>query len=512
MTLRTTQPSPRSLTIPRLLVAIVFIAIFTMAVRLPADTDTWWHLRSGQYILENQTVPTTDPFSHTRAGAAWIDHGWLAQVFWYSLYALGGWPGLSLGLAALVTLTFGLVWQVTPGNLYIRAFVMILGAITSAVIWVARPQMVSFLLAGLVLVLLEKYKRAGSRWIYAFPLIVLLWVNIHGGYAIAFMLLGVYIVGEIFNNLTGHSEDPVVAWPQLGPLLVVGAIGFALVVVNPHGWQMWLYPFRTVGIGALRDFIQEWRSPDFHLLFTWPFIGMLLLALAAMGRSTRRADWTDLAVLGLWTFWSLFAARNIGLFGLLAVPALARYADAAWGQYLPGERKRVSRELEGTEKTSQVPLVPSAPMSSFSSPRLNWILLGLVVFAALLKIGIALNPQEAIKAEQEALPAKAVEFIQQTKPAGPLFNSYNWGGYLIFKLWPDYPVYIDGRTDLYDDVFIRRYLDVVSGGEGWQQALAEDGVNLVLIESDSTLARFLKGDPAWDTLYQDKMATVFARR
>lgn len=505
----------RSLTIPRLLVAIVFIAIFTMAVRLPADTDTWWHLRSGQYILENQIVPTTDPFSHTRAGAAWIDHGWLAQVFWYSLYALGGWPGLSLGLAALVMLTFWLVWQVTPGNLYIRAFVMILGAITSAVIWVARPQMVSFLLAGLVLVLLEKYKRAGSRWIYAFPLIVLLWVNIHGGYAIAFMLLGVYIVGEIFNNLTGHSEDPVVAWPQLGPLLVVGAIAFALVVVNPHGWQMWLYPFRTVGIGALRDFIQEWRSPDFHLLFTWPFIGMLLLTLAALGRSTRRADWTDLAVLGLWTFWGLFAARNIGLFGLLAVPALARYADAAWGQYLPGERKGVSGELKGTEATKrigEVPSVPSVLTSSFSSPRLNWILLGLVVFAALLKIGIALNPQEAIKAEQEALPAKAVEFIQQTKPAGPLFNSYNWGGYLIFKLWPDYPVYIDGRTDLYDDVFIRRYLDVVSGGEGWQQALAEDGVNLVLIESDSTLARFLKGDPAWDTLYQDKMATVFARR
>lgn len=501
-----------ALTIPRLLVAIVFIAIFTMAVRLPADTDTWWHLRSGQYILENRTVPTTDPFSHTMAGQSWIDHGWLAQIFWYSLFALGGWPGLSLGLAALVTLTFWLIWQVTPGNLYIRAFVTILGAITSAVIWVARPQMVSFLLAGLVLVLLEKYKRQSSRWIYALPLVILLWVNIHGGYAIAFMLLGVYIVGEIFNNLTGHRDDPLVTWPRLGPLLVVGAISFAVVVINPHTWQMWLYPFRTVGIGALRDFIQEWRSPDFHLLYTWPFIGMLLLALAALGRSTRRADWTDLALLGLWTFWGLFAARNVGLFGLLAVPALARYADAAWGQYLPGERKGNIKELGGTEETKGIGKVPSVPASSLSSSRLNWILLGLVVFAALLKIGIALNPQEAIKAEEAALPAKAVEFIQQNRPAGPLFNSYNWGGYLIFKLWPDYPVYIDGRTDLYDDAFIRRYLDTASGGEGWQQKLAEDGINLVLIESNSTLARLLKGDPAWETLYQDEMAMVFVRK
>jgi hypothetical protein len=76
MTFRTSQ-----LTIPRLLVAILFIAIFTMAVRLPADTDTWWHLRSGQYILENGSVPTTDPFSHTKAGQPWIDHGWLNSLF-----------------------------------------------------------------------------------------------------------------------------------------------------------------------------------------------------------------------------------------------------------------------------------------------------------------------------------------------------------------------------------------------------------------------------------------------
>jgi hypothetical protein len=444
----------------------------------------------------------------------WIDHGWLAQIFWYGLYALGGWPGLSLGLAALVTLTFALVWQVTPGNLYIRAFTMVLGAITSAVVWAARPQMVSFLLAGLILFLLEKYKREDRRWIYALPLVMLLWVNIHGGYAIGFMLLGVYVVGEAFNRLTGHDEDPVLSWPQIGTLLLLGVIAFAVVIINPHGWQMWLYPFRTVGIGALRDFIQEWRSPDFHLSLTWAFLGMLLLSLAVLGRSPRRSDWTDLAMLGLWSCASLFAARNIGLYGLLTIPALARYADAAWGQYLPGERKRLSRELGGTEAFQETREVSPTSFSPprLASPRLNWVLLGLVVFAALVKIGVALNPAEAIKAEQDALPAKAVQFIQDHHATGPLFNSYNWGGYLIYKLWPDYPVYIDGRTDLYDDVFIRRYLNVVAGGEGWQQALDEDGINLVLIESDSSLAKFLKQEPAWTILYQDDIAAVFGRK
>jgi len=334
---------------------------------------------------------------------------------------------------------------------------------------------------------------------------MLLWVNIHGGYAIGFMLLGVYVVGESFNRLTAHDEDPLLSWRQIGVLIGLGVIAFAAVIINPNGWEMWIYPFRTVGIGALRDFIQEWRSPDFHLSLTWAFLAMLLTSLAALGRSPRRADWTDLAVLGLWTFWGLFAARNIGLYGLLTIPALARYADAAWGEFLPGERKEISKEPDETEQ------VLTSSARSFSSPRLNWILLGLIVFAALVKIGVALSPQEAIKAEAEALPVKAVQFIQKNQPAGPMFNSYNWGGYLIYKLWPDYPIYIDGRTDLYDDVFIRRYLNVMAGGEGWQRTLDQDGINLVFIESDSTLAKFLHKDPAWTELYGDEKAAIFSR-
>jgi hypothetical protein len=481
------------LSIQKLLVFIVFIAIFTMAVRVPADTDTWWHLRSGQYILETHTIPTTDPFSHTRGGQAWIDHGWLAQVFWYSLFALGGWTGLSLGLAALVTCAFGLMWQVTPGNLYIRAFSLILGAITSAVIWVARPQMVSFLLAGLVLLLLEGYKRAGRRWVYAMPLITMLWANVHGGYAIAFMLMAAYVMGETFNRLTGHNDDPVLSWRQIGTLMGVAAASFAVVAINPHGWQMWTYPFRTVGIGALRDYIQEWRSPNFHLTMTWPFVVMLMLILAAMGRAGRRSDWTDLALVGMWGGWSLFAARNIGIFGLVTTPALARYADAAWGHHLPAMAK-------------------SSTNHRLALVRLNWLLLGLLILAALVKISTALAPSAIAQVEERTLPYGAVRFIQTEDPPGPMFNSYNWGGYLIFKLWPQYPVYIDGRTDLYDDAFIRRYLNMMVAGNGWEQNLDDDGINLVLIESESTLAKFLRQDPAWEEVYQDEMAAVFIRK
>jgi hypothetical protein len=136
----------------------------------------------------------------------------------------------------------------------------------------------------------------------------------------------------------------------------------------------------------------------------------------------------------------------------------------------------------------------------------------LVVLAALVKIAMPLSPQANLQAEEKSLPAGAVHFIQTEKPAGPLFNNYNWGGYLIFKLWPAYPVYIDGRTDLYDDAFIRRYLNVVVAGDGWHKTLDDDGINLVLIESNGTLDKFLRVDPVWAEIYRDKMAVVFARK
>ncbi|MBC8255334.1 MAG: hypothetical protein H8E35_15085, partial [Ardenticatenia bacterium] len=164
---------PYALTLPRLLTAIVFIAVFTMAVRVPADSDTWWHLASGRYIVHNLTIPLTDPFSHTRLGEPWIDHGWLAQVLFYGLYVLGSWAGLSLAVAALVTAAFAFVYAQSIGNPYIRAFGVVLGAITSSVIWVARPQTISLLLTALVAYILDRYKRHDGRLLPCLPLVTL---------------------------------------------------------------------------------------------------------------------------------------------------------------------------------------------------------------------------------------------------------------------------------------------------------------------------------------------------
>jgi hypothetical protein len=487
-----------------LLVIILFCAIFTMAVRMPADSDTYWHLVSGRYIVENRTVPTTDPFSFTRQGEMWIDHGWLGQVLLYALYALGGWTAVALLVAVIVTAAFYFIYRQCEGNAHLRAFGIIIGAITSSVIWAARPQLVSFLLTAIVTWLLYHFKHHGGRLLPWLPLMTLVWVNVHGGFAIAFIILLCYGLGEAVNHLTSSDQEALLSKAQWQHLGLAALLSLVTIGINPHTWRMWVYPFQTVGMAALRDYIIEWQSPNFHLAWQQPFILLLLLTVLALARAGKRADFTDLALLAAWTAWALFAGRNIAIFALVATPIFIRYASIAWERQLEDWRRspKTAAWLERANK-------PMADRGRLSA--LNWLLLVLIVAAALLKISMPLAPQAIEEATRESMPVDAVAYIQQMQPDGPMYNSYNWGGYLMFKLWPDYPVFVDGRTDLYGDDFMHEYISIYVANEGWQALLDAHDIQFAIIEQDSVLAKFLKLSSDWQEVFRDDMAVIFTR-
>jgi hypothetical protein len=324
--------------------------------------------------------------------------------------------------------------------------------------------------------------------------VVVLWVNLHGGFAIAFILMICYAVGEVFNRLT--STDPAADHQNWGPVRqLVTAIGVCLVVmvINPQTWRMWLYPFQTVGIGVLRDFIAEWQSPNFHQTIIQPFMVMLLLLIAAIARSGRRVDWTDLALVGALTTMSFLAVRNIAIFAVICTPILVRYGqlalEAQFGRLSLGQQRRLPTPFY----------------------LLNWGLLSLVLLGGLAQIFATLTPAALRKAENERFPAAAVEFIRANRPPGPLFNSYNFGGYLIYQLWPDYPVFVDGRTDLYDDQFLRNYLKTALAHPNWQAQLEQYDIRLILIEKNSPLDAALKATPDWNLIFEDEQAVIFQK-
>jgi hypothetical protein len=491
----------RKLTIQRLMLAILFILLFVMAVRVPTDTDTWWHIRSGEYIIDHREIPRTDPFSYTRYGEKWIDHSWGSQLVIYGLYDLFGGGrepgdrgniGLALYTAGLATLGMAFVYLMCDGNVYVRAFVVVLGATTAAVFWSPRPQMFSFMLGALVLYLLHLYKRERVDRLWLIPPIMMVWANLHGGFAIGFIFLFASIIGEVLGNLFNGDDAEVVQWARLRKMVIVTAISIPVIALNPNGIQMLAYPFHTVGIGVLQDFIQEWASPDFHKAQTWPFMVLLLGLLAASGLSSRRMDWTDLTLVTGTAFMALTAGRNIAVFAIAATPVLSVHVNAWLTErgWQPRLRRRMSR----------------------ATLAINWVLLAVVILFGVVKIVSALNEKTVRAAQEEFFPVEAARFLNESPPPGRMFNSYNWGGYLMFAA-PNVQVYVDGRTDLYDDAFLRQYLKIMFIREGWEAALDEQDVGFVAIEAQSVLAEMLRTMPGeWEEhLFDDGRSAIFVR-
>jgi hypothetical protein len=487
----------RALTLPRLALALVFVGIFAMAFRPSVDTDTWWHLRAGAWMVEHGQVLTHDAFSSTRLGQAWINHSWLSQIPMYLAWRALSYAGLNLFTAALVTAAFWFVYRQCEGSVYLRAFCLILAAAASAVFWSARPQLTSFLLVSVFAYLLAEFRWRGRSRLWLLPLLMVLWVNLHGGFAIGFILLLVTLAGQVIDRLMNASEPGVLGWRGVRALALATAACVLVVPLNPYGFQLYLYPLRTVSIGVLQNFIQEWQSPNFHALGAQVFIWLLLATVAAIGVSRRRMLFTDLALLGGFTYLALLAGRNIAMAALIAAPILTRHAGA-WLADLHLEHPRLAAVLDPT---------PSAGRW----PALNWGLLALAVAAALIKTVDASLATTNEKALAVYLPLKAAEFVEKSQPPGPMFNSYNWGGYLAWRLYPTYSVFVDGRTDLYDDALLTEYLDVAQGRSDYESVLAKYGIKLVFVEQDSLLADRLQGEPAWRQLYRDERAVVYQR-
>ena len=484
------------LTFDRLIVVVMFVALFAMAVRTPADTDMWWHLGAGRAIVTTGHIPYTDEFSFTVRGKPWTDVYWLGQAGMYWLRVLGGDAALALMVAALAVVAFIFVYWQMNGRPLLRAFIVVLTAAASSVIWSPRPQMFSFALLGVTgyIVYLFKWRRVNRLWVLV-PVFVL-WANLHGGYALGLMLIGSVIAGEVLNRLTNYTAAEVLSWREIGSLIGVGILCGLALLVNPYTFGIWTLPFKTVGIRALQGYIQEWASPDFHNLYEQPILWLLFALLAVTGFSGRRWDWSDLVVVLVFGYSAFLARRNIAPLSLVMAPVLMRQTWPVVESVLAGIK---------------LPASVSGDVNPALAGALNWMILVLVILASLVKSSAALTPQMIDKAQRQIAPVRAVEWIRQNHLTGLMYNSYNWGGYLLWAL-PEEPVFVDARTDLYDDEFLRQYFQVMQIRPGWQDVLDRYGVRLALIERDSFLAAMLETQADWKLIYQDDQATLWARQ
>ena len=480
------------MTTRRLFTAIFFVALFTIAVKDTLDPDMWWHLRTGEYILQNG-IPHHDIFSFTVPHHEWITHEWLSQVVMWSVYATSGWAGLLILFATLITAIFGLLYTIMPGRPFLAAFILLLSAFTSSIVWGVRPQIFNLLFTAVFLLLLEQVKngRWSRRALWALPPLTILWANFHSGYFLGIVVLLVYLIGDALERWRDGDERalPSPALRFLGMMIVLSFLAAAL---NPNGIKLWLYPFQTLGSSSMQAYIIEWQSPNFHNKIFWPFV--ILAALGGMGMifSKKRPSWSDLLMFGGTAAAGLMSARNIPLFAIVAAPITARYL------------------LNSLGGTAVYPLL-SGTATEQTSTRLmrilNWGLLLTAVLTSFIWIDRRIAENETAIVEQ--YPSAAVAYLQESGLAEQRgYNQYVWGGYLI---WHGIPVFVDGRADVYGDEFLDYYVQTSQLSDTWREPLDDFDVQYVLTVPDSNLAVLLEADTGWQQSYSDDVAQIYVR-
>ncbi len=482
----------------RLAGVLTLLLVFAMAARFAVSADTWWHLRAGEWIWQHKALPWVDHFSYTRAGAPWHYPGAPVEVLMYWLVRWGGLGALNLAVALVVTLTWGFVW-LTIGTLdvavhpLVKVVVVALGAAASAVYWSARPHLATFLLSALFLWVLARAKGHRGRLLWWLPVLMVLWVNSHGAFIMGIVWWGVYWVAAAgrwfwaqWHEGKNHAPE---AWRWLLSLTLVGVALMFAVLVNPYGLEMFFYPFKTLGMRALQD-IAEWQAPNFRETALLPTLVMLLGLGWAVGLSAKRMTVEGALLVGGVFVLAMTAARNVALFALVAAPVLARH-----GEFL---RREVMAVLP---RKDAVP----APVR----PKINLALVGLIAFAAFLKAGVNALPGFTAAQIEKNYPMGAVRFLKAHPPQEHLFNYYDWGGFLMWNL-REYPVFIDGRTDLYGDDFIQQWLNVMQARPEWKAVLDYWHVDRVLIPPDTRLGAALQAND-WRLLYHDDLCELYGR-
>jgi hypothetical protein len=469
-----------------LIAAILLFGLLAMTARSATDPDLWWHLRTGQWMVENGRVAHHDHFSFTRGGSPWVSHEWLAEIVFYELWSHAG-PGMLIVFSSIVTTAgFLLLYWRCPGKPHWAAALTVLGAAASAPSWGTRPQMFTFALASLLLWLLEGAEQR-PRMLLAIPPLFLLWLNLHAGFALGPALLVLYALGLVLETAAGTTP-----WSQSRPIVsrVLGITLFCMVLVplNPSGSQLYRYPLETLRSTGMRKYIVEWFSPNFHQWLYVPFLLTLLLLFLALAYSHTPFRGRVLLPLLFTTIAALDAVRHIPIFILVAIPVVSAAIPNAPSPLL------------------------SRPQSTPAAKRATFALVALILLASFAILRWTELDRDQQAREDTLFPELAVAFLQTSQEPERLFTYYDWGGYAIWKLGKHYQVFADGRADLYgDDILTQCVQTVTRLHTGWEQVLDSWNVQTILVPPSTALAQALSLDPRWNSAYRDRQAVVFVR-
>ena len=460
---------------------------------LSSDGDLARHLRLGEVMLDQRAVLRHDFFSHTAAGRPFLAFEWGSEVVYAAVERVGGLASVAVFAGLVLALTFTLLARflirrgADPLLAYLTSMV---AAVLSASHWLARPHLFTLLAVVLLLELLE---REPPRPLWPYAGLFTVWANLHGGFVYGFILIGAYLAGDLLEARQAPDRGPWLRSAR-GRALAL-AVALAASLVNPYGIKLLIHVGTFFGNEAIIRQTNEFQSPDFHTINGKIFLLVLLGTFAGLALAARRPRWPWLLVMFGNSAMALISQRNIELFGLTALPLAALHLDPAWRKLPLFARARgvFQREYRGS-----YPGVGAG-----------------VVAALLLALGLAHGRVAGVQLVEDSFdptvfPAALVRQARRAKLAGPIFNEFIWGGYLVHE-WPEQRVFIDGGTDFYGEKLFGEYVRVWNLDPGWRDVLAKWNIRWILVDPRARLAHQLVREPEWGLWSCDSVAVMLER-
>ncbi len=477
-----------------MLFLVIFICLtFSIGNGLLGDTDTGYHIRAGEYILDTHIIPHHDIFSFISPAIPWTAHEWLSEVIMGLINRGFGLTGDVIFFAFLLSLTYSLFFRMLrtdKGNILLATLIALLVVASSMLHWHARPHIFSLVLTLAWYYILDAFQNDRKNYLYMLPLLMVLWVNLHGGFITGFVLLGVYFIGNLarYRQIEGRERSA----QKLKSLAVITVFSLVACLLNPFGYHILMFPFNLVGNKYLMDHVQEFLSPNFHEPL--PFKYLLLLLITFLGLSGKKLNVIEVLLILIFLNMALFSVRYVPLFAIIAAPIMVRQGDLLLG----GFRGRVKKFLE--TRAERFASVDGAARGHL------WPAAGVITV-----VFLAAHGRVECKFDPKLRPAAAVEFLKKEPIKGNMFNNDQFGSYIIYAAWPQYRVFFDGRSDMYGVSRMKEYFNISSFQPGWEKIIDKYRMGWIIFNADSELSRYLQQRADWKLIYVDKVAHIFVR-
>ncbi len=475
-----------------------FLLVILFGARLLNDSDLGYHLKGGQWILENHRLPSLDPFTYTVPDHPYLDIHWLYQVTLYSLYRLGDYSLISLANIGCIFLLFFLTWKrlrLTGAPFWMCVVLLTVALLASEYRFRARPETLSWILMSLALWVLETRAARGKDLLFLLPLIMLVWVNVEGLFAIGLGLIGLFCLSSFFSGLKTDMK-----------LCRYSVLALTACLVNPYFLRGLVFPLtllNTVGTSnvfkqAIFEFQSPWTMggalfamPTLYLLAYKLFSFFLLLAFLMTFRQRKIHEYFLFFIfLGL----SIAALRNIQLFMFACTPlAVSCWKDLKWGWF-----RKIQGALFGHRAA---PWVFTLILAGFCMR----VVTGAYYVADRRPDHIGLG------LDQKQVPVGACEFLTHNHLGGRILNQFNSGGWL--ELLTKEKSFIDGRLEVMGEEFFLEYKAAQTSG-GLKALLDKYNPEIIFFNPFEEVPWIveLQASPDWRPVYLDETAAIYLRK